>query len=78
MSNGNQTDTTKLGCDYQGSHFGANYEDATCIEGFLWDLDSCDEPGGGLSVGGDIPCPQCNKAAHDEWVREDREGRCGD
>jgi len=48
------------GCDYQGSHFGANYEDACCFEGYLWDLDSCDEPGGPLSHGGDIPCPKCN------------------
>lgn len=48
------------GCDYQGRHFGASYEDATCIDGYLWDLDSCDEPGGALSNGGDVPCPQCN------------------
>lgn len=51
-------------CTYQGKHFGAHYEDATCIDGYLWDLDSCDEPGGGLHVGGDIPCPACNRAEY--------------
>lgn len=53
-------DSKTLGCDYQGSHFGAHYEDATCIDGYLWDLDSCDEPGGPLYRGGDIPCQKCN------------------
>lgn len=47
------------GCGYTGHDFGAPYPDSTCIDGFLWDLDSCDEPGGGLTHGGDIPCPQC-------------------
>lgn len=40
--------------------FGAGYPDATCIDGYLWDLDSCDEPGGSLSSGGETPCPFCN------------------
>ncbi|RFQ05765.1 hypothetical protein D0O09_03125 [Pseudomonas putida] len=53
-----------LGCDYQGRHFGAAYPDAQCVDGFLWDEDSCDEPGGALLHGGDIPCPKCNSAAH--------------
>ena len=59
------------GCDYEGHGFGASYPDVTCIDGFLWDLDSCDEPGGGLSVGGDIPCPQCN---HARWLEHVRDG----
>lgn len=45
-------------CDYTGHHFGASYEDACCIEGYLWDLDSGDE--GGLTSGGEFPCPKCN------------------
>ena len=49
-----------MSCGYQASHFGASYPDATCIDGYLWDLDSCDEPGGSLSSGGDVPCPCCN------------------
>ena len=53
------------GCDYQGFEFGAPYLDSICIDGFLWDADSCDEPGGDLHNGGDIPCPQCN---HDSWL----------
>ncbi len=52
-----------LGCDYQGGHFGAWYEDACCCNGYLWDLDSggTDDTGNSyLDHGGDIPCPQCN------------------
>ncbi|MBN3851950.1 hypothetical protein G3N59_01030 [Paraburkholderia sp. Ac-20340] len=51
---------TKLGCSFEGPSFGANYPDGTCIDGYLWDLDSCDEPGGPLHSGGDVPCPHCN------------------
>lgn len=47
-------------CGYQGRHFGAWYDDGGCIDGYLWDLDSCDQPGGLLHSGGDIPCPCCN------------------
>jgi hypothetical protein len=53
-------------CDYQGYEFGANYPDSVCIDGYLWDADSCDEPGGKtLRVGGELPCPECN---HDAWL----------
>lgn len=45
-------------CDYTGRHFGAPYDDACCIDGYLWDLDSGDRDG--LTSGGDIPCPLCN------------------
>lgn len=48
------------GCGYTGRDFGASYPDSICIDGYLWDLDSCDEPGQGLTQGGDIPCPKCN------------------
>ncbi len=57
-----------MSCGYQGKHFGAWYEDAICIDGELWDLDSCDEPGGGLSHGGDIPCPCCRTAEYVEYA----------
>lgn len=52
-------------CGYEGSHFGAAYNDATCINGRLWDLDSCDN--GMLTSGGDIPCPNCNT---EEYLRD--------
>lgn len=61
-------------------HFGASYPDATCIDGYLWDLDKCDE-NGGLYGGGDDPCPFCNKEEYIEWIcdedftREDAEKR---
>lgn len=54
-----------LGCEYRGKHFGAPYIDAQCIDGYLWDEDSCDEPGGALRNGGDIPCPECNAAEYE-------------
>ncbi|WP_370601903.1 hypothetical protein [Pseudomonas nitroreducens] len=62
-----------LGCEYRGAHFGAVYPDAQCHEGYLWDEDSCDEPGGPLLKGGDIPCPKCNAKEHAQYQRE-----CGD
>lgn len=55
------------GCDYQGHEFGASYLDSVCINGYLWDADSCEEPGGPLHNGGEEPCPKCN---HDEWLSE--------
>lgn len=40
--------------------FGATYPDATCIDGYLWDLDKCDE--NGLYGSGDNPpCPFCKQ-----------------
>ncbi|WP_139366134.1 hypothetical protein [Elizabethkingia meningoseptica] len=50
-------------------HFGASYPDATCIDGYLWDLDKCDE--NGLYGGGDDPCPFCNKDEYIEWIRDE-------
>lgn len=58
-------------CDYTGQHFGAIYEDACCIDGYLWDLDSDD--GDGLTSGGSTPCPQCNTAAYLDDAKEDAE-----
>lgn len=60
-----------LRCDYQGQHFGAAYPDAQCVDGYLWDEDSCDEPGGALLHGGDIPCPKCNSSAHATYYGTD-------
>ena len=42
--------------------FGAHYPDARCIDGYLWDLDKCDEKGL-YSSGDNPPCPFCNKEA---------------
>lgn len=56
-----------LGCNYEAPTFGAHYPDGTCIDGYMWDLDSCDEPGGGLLHGGDQPCPWCNTSEFIEW-----------
>lgn len=47
----------KTGC-IEFPHFGAHYPDARCVDGYLWDLDSCDD--GFLTSGGDAPCPVCN------------------
>jgi hypothetical protein len=58
-------------CDFHEPYFGASYPDACCIDGFLWDLDSCDEPGGGLTSGGEVHCPQCR---HVPWLESLIEG----
>ena len=57
-----------MSCGYQGKSFVAHYEDAACFDGYLWDLDSCDEPGGPLYHGGDIPCPACNTREYVAWL----------
>lgn len=49
--------------------FGARYPDATCIDGFLWDLDKYED--GQLYGGGEIPCPFCNTEACVEYFYED-------
>lgn len=50
--------------------FGATYPDATCIDGFLWDLDKCNEDGS-LYGGGEIPCPCCNTEAYIDYFDGD-------
>lgn len=55
------------------SYFGATYQDSQCIDGYLWDLDSCDEPGGPLHNGGDIPCPFCSPEEHVEYLKDDED-----
>lgn len=59
------------GCGYTGRHFGASYDDAVCCDGTLWDLDSCDEPGGPLHHGGDVPCPSCSTTQYILGALED-------
>lgn len=41
--------------------FGAPYPDATCIDGYLYDLDHCDINGNLYQMSERIPCPFCNK-----------------
>jgi hypothetical protein len=64
------SDNESTGCGYTGYDFGAVYPDSICIEGYLWDLDSCEVPGGPLFHGGDIACPECN---HRQWLFDQRE-----
>lgn len=55
------------GCGYRGFEFGGGYLDAVCIDGWLWDEDSCDSPGGDLCHGGPdcgIACPKCNESEY--------------
>jgi len=60
-------------------HFGAHYPDACCIDGFLWDLDSCDSSNDNgtvvLTYGGEDPCPFCNTEAYLEWVVDEENSR---
>ena len=55
---------SNLGCGIEFPHFGGNYPDAVCINGYLWDLDS-GGPGEELTIGGDDPCPICNT---EKWL----------
>src|SRR5688572_11389905 len=61
-------------CNYQGHEFGAHYVDSVCIDGYLWDADSCDAEGN-LYGDGDLPCPACNLSSwreyHGECLSED-------
>lgn len=54
-----------LGCNYHAPTFGARYPDGTCIDGYMWDLDSGD--GDMLDSGGDQPCPWCNTLEFLRW-----------
>ncbi len=67
-----------MSCGYQGYEFGGGYLDSICIDGYLWDADSCDEPGGGLTHGGEWACPHCNTERFlEDALREAKEGSCG-
>jgi hypothetical protein len=46
-------------------YFGAKYPDARCIEGYLHDLDNCDEEGNLYTMTESHPCPFCNT---DEFI----------
>lgn len=64
----------KLGCDYVGHDFGAHYPDSTCIDGYLWDMDSGGTDADGdsyLDSGGDMPCPKCNPKKFVRYIAED-------
>jgi hypothetical protein len=55
-------------CGYHGFEFGGGYLDAVCGgDGYLWDLDSCEVPGGPLYSGGEIPCPKCDPKGYREY-----------
>lgn len=57
-------------CGYRGFEFGARYLDAVCLDGFLWDEDSCDAPGDSvLCSGGDIPCPNCHPSGYRRYCK---------
>ena len=40
--------------------FGARYPDATCIDGYLYDMDDCDDHGNLYEPAEQFPCPFCN------------------
>jgi hypothetical protein len=43
--------------------FGAPYADAGCFDGYLRDLDDCDDDGGVFEHQDNWPCPFCNTEA---------------
>lgn len=63
-----------MSCGYQGYEFGGGYPDSICGDGYLWDADSggYDEAGNSvLDIGGEIPCPSCNRAAWLAYYRSE-------
>ncbi len=48
--------------------FGANYPDATCIDGILYDLDNVGDDGVLIKPLEEIPCPFCRT---EEFIRYD-------
>lgn len=54
-------------------YFGARYPDATCIDGYLWDLDKCNGEGA-LYGGGEEPCPFCNTESFIEQNIDEENG----
>lgn len=48
--------------------FGANYPDACCINGVLYDLDKCDNNGNLYIPTEEIPCPFCKT---EEFIKYD-------
>lgn len=63
----------KEGCQCpEFPHFGARYPDARCIDGELWDLDSCE--GDMLTSGGEVPCPFCNTNEYAKHIHDDLNG----
>lgn len=65
-------------CGYCGHEFGAGYPDSICIKGYLWDADS-DDGEGGLTHGGEWPCPACNTAEMlTEALESAQDGSCGE
>ena len=41
-------------------YFGASYPDACCIDGYLYDMDDCDDYGNMYKPDEEHPCPFCN------------------
>ena len=63
------------GCGIEFPYFGASYPDATCIDGYLWDMDSGEATEDGIDYycGGEEPCPVCNTKKWLERVMENEE-----
>ena len=54
----------------QFPYFGAKYPDASCTDGYLWDLDSYDSDAGGCTKGGEDPCPFCNESEYVQRLKD--------
>lgn len=54
-------------CEYQGYEFGAQYPDSVCVEGQLFDADSCDDEGNLYEPAEYVPCPMCHREEAIKW-----------
>lgn len=49
-------------------YFGADYPDARCVNGYLWNIECYDENGNLYQQENDQPCPFCNT---EEFIKAD-------
>jgi len=64
----NKTDVSS--CTAEFPFFGAKYPDARCIEGYLHDMDKCDENGNLYLMEESHPCPFCNR---EEFMQQQKD-----
>ena len=64
----NKTDVS--GCTAEFPFFGAKYPDARCIDGYLHDMDKCDENGNLYLMDESYPCPFCNR---EEFIQQQKD-----
>lgn len=53
--------------------FGAKYPDARCVDGYLYDMDNCNDEGQVYLTGEEHPCPFCNTEKFTEEQKDNEQ-----